>query len=188
MISSNSPGAIPWPVGPTTSAAVTVPVTVPPVVGQGGLPPPPQRKKLTPPLAPRWPRWTCAKSVLAPSSAEYSSSYDRVVPAVSSCARNSPVPVVELEGTSCAPLNVALKLFSFDWPVADGPRASTSAPAARIALVQVLLIPGSSSKARWEADSNDTARVLHPQRTTDSAGSGRSRGPIRDVRCHGSAS
>jgi hypothetical protein len=52
--------------GPTTSAAIAVPVTVPEVeLGQGGFPPPPHKKKLTPPFTPRWPKWTCATSAAA---------------------------------------------------------------------------------------------------------------------------
>src|SRR5947209_17681149 len=54
--SANSPGAMPWPAGPMTSAGVMVPVTVPPAGGHAGLLPPLQRNAMTPPLVARAPR------------------------------------------------------------------------------------------------------------------------------------
>src|SRR5262245_54773574 len=94
MSSSNSPGAIPCPVGPTTSAAVIVPVTVPLGVGHTGLPPPPQRNTATPPLVDRLPKWMWA-TVAAASRPVYESVYS-IVPVLSSMlAKNEPVATEE---------------------------------------------------------------------------------------------
>ena len=54
--SAISAGAIPCPAGPMMLAAVTVPLKLPEPGVQAGRPPPPQRKKLTPPLTDFCPR------------------------------------------------------------------------------------------------------------------------------------
>jgi len=52
-----TPAVMPWAGTDRTSAAVIVPVTVPPAVGQAGLPPPPQRNTKTAPATPGSAKW-----------------------------------------------------------------------------------------------------------------------------------
>ncbi len=56
---ARSPAAMPCAVGPTTSDATMVPVTVPLPYGHAGLLPPPHRNTATPPATDRCPKWMC---------------------------------------------------------------------------------------------------------------------------------
>src|SRR5712672_2639823 len=108
----NSPGAIPCPLGPMTSAAVTVPVTVPPRVGQvrgecEGLELS-QKKIMTPPATFFWPRWIWANRESA-TRPEYVSS--KVMESPLTVARNEPEAGVELAGVSLNPFSVARSLW-----------------------------------------------------------------------------
>src|SRR5436189_257879 len=64
---AKSPGVTPWTAGPTTPAAVTVPVTVPPPAGQVGVPAgpglvaEPQSQTTMPPATPVWARATATR-------------------------------------------------------------------------------------------------------------------------------
>jgi hypothetical protein len=74
-ISANDPASMPWSFGavpgPITSAGPTSPSTVPEPFGHGvGFVLPPQRKNETPPATERWPKCTCAKREVPPSSPE----------------------------------------------------------------------------------------------------------------------
>ena len=59
--SANSPARMPLSVGPMTSAATIVPVTVPAVVGHAGFPPP-HRKAEIPPFTSGRAKWMCENS------------------------------------------------------------------------------------------------------------------------------
>src|SRR5882762_3876915 len=108
----NSPGAMPCPFGPITSAAVTVPVTVPPRAGQvrgecEGLELS-QKKIITPPATFFWPRWMWANSESA-TRPEYFSS--NVMESPLTVARNEPEAGVEFAGVSLKPFSVARSLL-----------------------------------------------------------------------------
>src|SRR5262252_3799167 len=144
-----SPAVMPWfaggpsPPGAMMSAAVIVPVTVPPPAGQAGtvipagVPTLLHRNTKTPPFTPRWAKWMCDTST-GLDRFENVSVYVALLPCT--VIWNVPVPLVRLGGTSLKPDKLVAKVVAPSSAVATvavSPMAARTA-SSRIAQARVI--------------------------------------------------